>query len=90
MNKLNYGFDAPAIMRNLIIFGILVPFVGLLIPYFTENTILKYSGFLIIFVGLKRLIINMIVKRFGVKYNKVQNSHKIFSTYFLKALQAVF
>jgi hypothetical protein len=64
-------FRRSAIMRNLIIFGILVPFVGLLIHYFTENTILKYGGFLIILVGLKRLIINEIVKRFGVKYNKV-------------------
>jgi arsenite methyltransferase len=67
MNKVNYGFDAPAIMRNLIIFGILVPFVGLLVPYFTENIILKYSGFLIIFVGLILLILGSSMYFYGIK-----------------------
>ena len=28
MNKVNYGFDAPAIMRNLIIFGLLTMALG--------------------------------------------------------------
>ena len=51
MNKSNYGFDAPSIMRNLLIFGLLAILVGIFIPNFSENIWLKYLAFLIIFVG---------------------------------------
>jgi arsenite methyltransferase len=67
MNKVNYGFDAPAIMRNLIIFGILVPLIGLLIPYFTENIMLKYISFLIIFIGITLLILGSSMYFYGIK-----------------------
>jgi arsenite methyltransferase len=67
MNKINYGFDAPAIMRNLIIFGILVPLIGFSIPYFTDNTILKYVSFLIIFVGIILLILGTSMYVYGIK-----------------------
>jgi arsenite methyltransferase len=67
MNKVNYGFDAPDIMRNLIIFGILVPLIGLLIPYFTENIILKYISFLIIFIGITLLILGSSMYFYGIK-----------------------
>jgi arsenite methyltransferase len=67
MTKINYGFDAPAIMRNLIIFGILVPLIGFSIPYFTDNTIFKYVSFLIIFVGIILLILGTSMYVYGIK-----------------------
>ncbi|MFM2267689.1 MAG: hypothetical protein RL757_1130 [Bacteroidota bacterium] len=67
MNKVNYGFDAPAIMRNLIIFGILLPFVGLSIPNFTENTIIKYIGFVVILIGVILFILGTSMYYYGLK-----------------------
>ena len=51
MNKPNYGFDAPSIMRNLLIFGALAILIGIFIPSFSENIWFKYLSFLIIFIG---------------------------------------
>jgi arsenite methyltransferase len=67
MNKINYGFDAPAIMRNLIIFGILVPLIGFSIPYFLDNTILKYISYLVIFIGIILLILGTSMYVYGIK-----------------------
>lgn len=67
MNKINYGFDAPAIMRNLIIFGITVPLIGFSITYFSDNTILKYISFLVIFVGFVLLILGTSMYFYGIK-----------------------
>jgi arsenite methyltransferase len=67
MSKVNYGFDAPDIMRNLIISGILVPLIGLLIPYFSENMILKYASFVILFIGLILLILGSSMYFYGIK-----------------------
>ncbi len=67
MNKINYGFDAPAIMRNLIIFGILVPVIGFSIPYFSDNTILKYISFLVVAVGIVLLILGTSMYVYGIK-----------------------
>lgn len=67
MNKINYGFDAPAIMRNLIIFGILLPVIGFSIPYFSDNTILKYISFLVIVVGIVLLILGTSMYVYGIK-----------------------
>jgi arsenite methyltransferase len=67
MTKINYGFDAPAIMRNLIIIGILVPLVGFSIPFFTDNTIFQYVSFLIIFVGIILLILGTSMYVYGIK-----------------------
>jgi ubiquinone/menaquinone biosynthesis C-methylase UbiE len=67
MDKINYGFDAPAIMRNLIIFGIVVPLIGFSIPYFSDNTILKYISFLVIAVGIVLLILGTSMYVYGIK-----------------------
>jgi arsenite methyltransferase len=66
MNKINYGFDAPAIMRNLIIFGIIVPIIGFLLPFFTDILIFKYIGYLIIFGGLILLILGTSMYVYGI------------------------
>lgn len=67
MTKINYGFDAPAIMRNLIIFGILVPLIGFSIHYFSDNTILKYISFLVVAVGIVLLILGTSMYVYGIK-----------------------
>ena len=66
MNKINYGFDAPAIMRNLIISGLIVPLIGLSIPCFTNNVISKYISFLIIFIGIILLILGSSMYIYGI------------------------
>jgi arsenite methyltransferase len=67
MKKINYGFDAPAIMRNLIIFGVLLPFAGLSILSFADNTILKYISYLVIFVGTILFILGTSMYVYGIK-----------------------
>ena len=62
----NYGFDAPAIMRNLIIFGIFIPLIGLVIPYFSSNIFLKYFSFLVICIGVILLILGISMYGYGV------------------------
>jgi arsenite methyltransferase len=66
MDKINYGFDAPAIMRNLILFGIIIPIIGLLIPYFTDSLILQYLSYLITFGGLILLILGTSMYLYGI------------------------
>jgi arsenite methyltransferase len=66
MNKPNYGFDAPAIMSNLIIVGIVVPIIGVAIPYFSSNTILKNLSYLIIFMGIILLVLGTSMYGYGI------------------------
>jgi arsenite methyltransferase len=66
MNKINYGFDAPAIMRNLILFGIIVPIIGFLLPYFYDTLIVKYVSYLIIFTGFVLLILGTSMYVYGI------------------------
>ncbi len=51
MNKVNYGIDAPGIMRNLIVFGALTIVAGFAIPLFSDNTTLQYISDLVNLVG---------------------------------------
>lgn len=67
MNKINYGFDAPAIMRNLILFGILIPIIGFTILFFTQNTILNYSSYLVIIIGMILFILGSSMYFYGIK-----------------------
>jgi arsenite methyltransferase len=67
MNKINYGFDAPAIMRNLIVLGIIVPILGFLITYFTNNVILTYVSFAIVLVGIVLLVLGTSMYVYGIK-----------------------
>ena len=67
MNKINYGFDAPAIMRNLIIFGIIVPLIGLCVPYFSDNVVLKYLSYGIVLGGVVLLILGSSMYFYGIK-----------------------
>ncbi len=78
MNKINYGFDAPSIMRNLILFGIFVPIIGFLIPYFNDNVMLKYLGYGIIFIGIILLILGTSMYVYGI-YGKFRMRDLILS-----------
>ena len=51
MSKVNYGIDAPSIMKNLISFGALVLLIGFAFPLYSDNTILKYFSYLVILMG---------------------------------------
>ena len=67
MNKPNYGFDAPAIMRNLLIFGSIALITGFLIPNFTTNNWLHYLAWLIILVGIVLFILGFSMFIYGLK-----------------------
>jgi arsenite methyltransferase len=66
MNKINYGFDAPSIMRNLILFGLLVPIIGFLLPYIDDNVMLKYLSYVIIFMGIVLLVLGTSMYVYGI------------------------
>ena len=67
MNKPNYGFDAPAIMRNMLIFGSLTIFTGFLIPNFSTNTWLHYLAWLILLFGIILFILGFSMFVYGIK-----------------------
>jgi arsenite methyltransferase len=67
MNKTNYGFDAPNIMRNMLIFGAIVTLSGFLISNFNDNLIVKYGSYLLILAGLILLILGTSMYIYGIK-----------------------
>ena len=67
MKKVNYGFDAPSIMRNLCIFGFLSILIGFVIPNFFDNSIVKYVSYLIILVGFILAILGVSMFVYGIK-----------------------
>lgn len=71
MNKVNYGFDAPSIMRNLLIFGALTIVLGFATPIFLSNIILKYIAYLVIFIGVVLFILGASMFVYGMvgKFN---------------------
>ena len=71
MKKVNYGFDAPSIMRNLLIFGVLAFVLGFATPIFSSNIILKYIAFLVIFIGVILFVLGTSMFVYGIvgKFN---------------------
>jgi arsenite methyltransferase len=67
MNKPNYGFDAPAIMRNLIIFGVLILSIAITVPFFSNSTILKYGSYLLLLIGAVLFILGASMYWYGIK-----------------------
>jgi len=65
MEKVNYGIDAPGIMRNLIIFGALTIVTGLAITFFYNHTVLKYISYVIILVGTVFFLLGMAMLAYG-------------------------
>lgn len=66
MSKVNYGIDAPGIMRNLLIFGGCTIAVGSMIVFFSENVVLHYSSYLIVFVGAVFFILGVAMFAYGL------------------------
>ena len=71
MKKVNYGFDAPNIMRNLMIFGVLAFVFGIVISIFFCNFFLKIIAYLIIFNGSVLFILGASMFVYGMvgKFN---------------------
>jgi arsenite methyltransferase len=67
MNKPNYGFDAPSIMRNLIIFGILILSIAIAIPFFSAIPILKYGSYFLLLTGTILFILGASMYWYGIK-----------------------
>lgn len=67
MSKVNYGIDAPGIMRNLIVFGGLTVVAGFAIPMLSDNTILKYISYLIVLVGFVFFLLGISMLVYGLK-----------------------
>jgi arsenite methyltransferase len=67
MSKVNYGIDAPGIMRNLIVFRALTVVAGFAIPMLSDNTILKYISYLIVLVGAVFFILGIAMFAYGLK-----------------------
>lgn len=67
MSKVNYGIDAPSIMRNLILFGALIIAAGLTIPFLLDSIILKYFSYLIILGGSVFFVLGIAMFAYGLK-----------------------
>ena len=67
MNKVNYGIDAPSIMRNLLIFRDLIIVAGFAIPLLSCNLILKYIRCLIVLVGAVFFILGIAMFAYALK-----------------------
>jgi ubiquinone/menaquinone biosynthesis C-methylase UbiE len=67
MNKVNYGFDAPAIMKNLILVGIVILITGFSATHFIQNTVLNYIIYLITLVGAILFILGFSMYFYGIK-----------------------
>lgn len=67
MKKINYGFDAPGIMRNLISFGAMVLSIGIVFPIYFDNHILKYFSYAVIVIGAIMFILGIAMFAYGLK-----------------------
>lgn len=67
MKKVTYGFDAPGIMRNLMSFGLLVLVVGLALPLYSPNLILKYFCYLVCLLGTVFFLLGIAMFAYGLK-----------------------
>jgi ubiquinone/menaquinone biosynthesis C-methylase UbiE len=67
MNKVNYGFDAPAIMKNLILVGLVILITGFSATHFIQNTVLNYIIYLITLVGAILFILGFSMYFYGIK-----------------------
>ena len=67
MSKVNYGIDAPSIMRNLIVFGASTVVAGFALPSLSDNTFLKYVSYLTVLIGFVFFILGIAMFVYGVK-----------------------
>lgn len=67
MNKVNYGFDAPSVMRNLLIFGVLALVSGAFLPRFVDFAFVKYAAILTQIVGFILFLLGASMVVYGIK-----------------------
>ncbi len=67
MNKINYGIDAPGIMRGLIISGALILSAGIAVPKIIDNKIVHYIGYLLIIAGAVIFLLGIAMFAYGLK-----------------------
>lgn len=67
MNRTNYGFDAPPIMRSFFIFGLLALIAGIVVLMETEGVILAVVGGLFCLVALALLTLSGIMFFYGIR-----------------------
>jgi ubiquinone/menaquinone biosynthesis C-methylase UbiE len=67
MKKVNYGFDAPGIMRGLIVFGILTIVLGMAIPFFSDSIGLAIISYLVIVLGSIFFILGIAMLAYGLE-----------------------
>jgi arsenite methyltransferase len=67
MKKINYGFDAPAIMRNMTIIGFLTLVGGFLGLNWLENNVIKWVLCALILIGGVLLILGISMYIYGIK-----------------------
>ena len=67
MSKVNYGIDAPGIMRNLIVFGALAVVAGFSISLLSDKIIVKYFSYLIILFGAVFVTLGIAMFAYGLK-----------------------
>lgn len=67
MSNINYGFDAPGIMRNLVSFGALVLVIGLALPLYSTSTILQFFCYFVSVLGAVFFLLGMAMFAYGLK-----------------------
>lgn len=67
MSNINYGFDAPGIMRNLINFGALVLVIGFALPLYSNNSILQYFSYFVCVFGAVFFLLGIAMFAYGLK-----------------------
>lgn len=67
MRKVNYGFDAPGIMRNLLSFGALVLFIGFALLFCSESLVLKGFSCFMIVLGAVFFVLGIAMFAYGMK-----------------------
>lgn len=75
MNKINYGIDAPKVIRNLIIIGSIIGILSILFPVFKINEIeINISGFL--WMGISLILVGVLMIIYS-KYGKFKHRDRI-------------
>lgn len=67
MKKTDYGFDAPAIMKGLLLAGFIIMAIAVTIPLFIKNTIVTYGCWALLFVGCILFILGVSMVYYGLK-----------------------
>jgi ubiquinone/menaquinone biosynthesis C-methylase UbiE len=67
MSKVNYGTDAPDIMRNLILFGMIIAIAGLRLPLLSPNIILTIISYLMLGFGTIFFLLGIAMFAYSLK-----------------------